>query len=469
MIRLFALFSLLPLLLAMRVGGFVHDGSAEILIPNVVRFWVNLSIPATRIVSSTLTITPRGQRPISVIVDVEGASLFYGEPQARLRYDWPLPAANLPPLFSQVDYQWSFVASDGSIGTLRDSFVFSDTRVEWVQSLDEQGHFNLTAARPLAALIEPLRRVHALLEANTGRSLPYNLMLYDQPSGCGFTGLLNQVASSSVCLSLFAGYQVLELSSDAGAEAAFVDELVRAAYAPLWSGSAVPAWFSAGLAQFYAPTPKIALLPPVQAASRSGTLYSLRDLSEPESAALWRAQSFGMVLYIADTITPQGLFDLARAADFDAAYQAAMGAPQSALIPAWRQWIFTRAAASVYGITPYQPPTLTPTATLTPSQTASPTPTPTLTPSVTPTLTLTPRGVRTYVPPPTITPPLTHTAPPPPTVTPRPPGSLPTITATPTALQITAAQPAFQAGVGTFLVLLLLLLIFLTIRLGNRR
>lgn len=465
MIRLAAL---LPLLLALHVSGFVRDGSVDIAFPEAVRFAVNLTIPATQVTSAALTISPEGQPPITVMVDVVGASVYYGEPEARLIYVWPLTADQPLPLFGSVAYQWTFTAADGSSGTLTDSFVFNDTRFEWLRSTDPQGQFDITIPRALSALVEPLRRVHALLEKNTGRSLPYNLMLYDQPSGCGYASLTDQVSGSDVCRAFLAGYQVLERPTSVGAEDYFVGELVRAAYAPLWEGKNVPAWFVDGLAQFYAPSPKNALLLPAQAAARGGTLYSLRALMEPNSAALWRAQSFGMVLYIANALTPQGLFDLARADDFDAAYQSALGVPLSTLIPAWQQWIFTRAAESVYGITPYQPPTVVPSPTVTPSATPSPTLTPSLTPSRTPTLTLTPRGVRTYEPPPTLTPSATAT-PLPPTVTPRPPGSLPTASATPTALQVTVAQPAFQAGIGTFLVLLLLLLVYLTVRLGNRR
>ncbi len=461
---------LLPLLLTIHVAGFVRDGAVEINFPQSIRFSVNLTIPATRITSATLTLIPQGGSAIAVPVYVGAASIVYGEPQARLIYTWPIPADAQLPLFGKVDYVWTFTTFDGSRGTLSDSFVFSDPRFEWVRSPDATGHFSVTAPRSLSLLIEPLRQLHALLEKNTGRTLTYNLILYDQPSGCGYSDLTSQVASSSGCLSLFSGYQVLERPPGVNAETFFVSALVRDAYAPLWVGKDVPAWFVAGLGQFYAPTPKNALQPPAQAAARTNTLFSLSDMRVAQSSSLWQAQSFGMILYIADTITLRGLFDLAHvdADSFAAAYQSAMGTPITALIPAWKQWLFTAAAASGYGITPYQPPTPTPTPTLTPSPTFTATSTPSLTPSLTPTPTLTPLGIRTYVPPPTVTRGPTDT-PPPPSITPRPPGSLPTLTATPTALQVTVAQPAFQAGVGTFFVLLLLLVLFLLVRMGNKR
>ncbi len=278
---------------------------------------------------------------------------------------------------------------------------------------------------------------------------------------------------------MLAGYHLLVVPPDMSAEDYVVGALVREAYAPLWEGKAPPEWFVDGLAEFYAPSPKNVLLPPVQQAARDGTLLSLSEMetAQAQPSALWRAQSFGMILYIADTIGFPGLFDLARvdAGDFDAAYGQAMPISPDALIPAWQQWIFSRNAEAVYGLTPYQPPTPTPSVTPTPSDTPLPSATPTasptltLTPSTTPTPSNTPRGyVGTYTPPPTVTPSPTDT-PAPATITPLPPGSLPTITPTPTPLEAAVAQPTVQAGAITFLVLLLGLLVFLFIRLGNRR
>lgn len=463
------LIALLPLLLTFRVTGFVQRGAVEIDFLYAIHFMVNLSIPPGDVASAELTITPDGSSPVVIPVDVSTIIPVNDGKESYLRYDWPTEADTPLKLFGKVDYVWSFTASDGSTGTMSDSFVYQDPRAEWVRSLDATGDFSVTAARPLASLTQPLRQVHALLGQNTGRTLHYNLMLYDQPSGCGFTSL-RQVASSSVCLSLYSGYQVLERPVGRNAEEFVVGALVRDAYTPLWIGKEVPAWFVSGLAQFYAPTPKNALLPPVQAASRTNTLLNLNEMRAEQDSVLWRAQSYGMVLYIANQIGAQGLFDLARvdADSFGASYEAAVGTPLSALIPAWRQWIFTRDAESVYGITPYQPPTSTPSPTLTFTPTYTLTPLPTLTPTDTSTPTRTPLGVRTYVPPPTVTPAPTDT-PPPPTVTPRAPGSLPTVTPPPTALQETMAQPAFQAGAGTFLVLVLLLLLFLLVRLGKRQ
>jgi hypothetical protein len=341
-------------------------------------------------------------------------------------------------------------------------------------------HFSVSAPRTLNALVDALPTVHALLEANTGRSLEAHLLIYPFDPGCtpgdnpdtriarGQSGA-TVLCDAGIAEAVLAGYELLFLQPDITPEDLAVSTLVRAAYAPLWDGKGVPFWFADGLAQFYAPTPKNAFLPPVQQAARDNRLLSLAEMNAEAQATLWRAQSLGMILYIADKIGYRGLYDLARVdADFSSAYEDALGTPLSSLLPAWQQWIFSRNAELVYGITPYSPPTPTPTDTPIPSPTPTVSPTASMTPTPTPAPTHTPRGVRTFVPAPTVTPSTTPT-PLPPTITPRPPGSLPTITPTPTALQIAVAQPGVQAGVVAFLIVLLGLLVFLFIRLGNRR
>ncbi len=475
--------NLLTALLLLAVSGFVRDGSVEIIFPQAIRFSVNLTIPATEITGATLTITPDGGVPILLNVDVEQASLSYGEPEARLVYTWRIPADNPPPLFGAISYEWAFTAADGSSGSLDDSFTFSDPRFDWQRSLDPQGHFNVTAPRAMAPLLDALPQVRSLLEQNTGTQIDDNLLIYPMAPGCtpspdddtqqiavGADGE-SVTCDAGITDAALAGYHLLVIPSDTTAEAYTVAALARQAYAPLWEGKDVPAWFSEGLAQFYAPTPKNALQPPAEQAARAGTLLSLADMGAAQDSTLWRAQSFGVILYIANQIGAAGLFDLARvdAPDFDAAYQQAMTVPLSGLIAAWQQWLFTRSADADYGITPYQPPTVTPTVTPTASDTPTVTPTATDTPTVTPTASTTPRGYRgTYAPPPTVTPSETHT-PRPPTVTPRPPGSLLTVTPTPTPLQTAITQPGVQAGAATFLLLVLALLVFLLFRLGNRR
>lgn len=470
--------SVVALFVALSAAGFVRDGAAEIVFPQAVRFPLDVGIPTAEIDSAELTLTWDDHDPVVITVDAAqvGRDTEMG---AALEYVWRIPVDEPPPLFAEIDYRWSLTASDGSTGTFEDTLTFSDPRVDWVRL--DAGDLHVAAPRAQSVLVESLRQVSALLERNTGRPLAAKLLIYPFNPDCtpgnnpderiarAQSGFI-VTCDAGITDAVLAGYQLLLLDSSAAAESLVVGALVRDAYAPLWQGGAVPDWFVDGLAQFYTPTPTNALLPVVRQASRDRTLLSLDDMQSEQPTDLWHAQSLGMILYIADRIGFQGVFDLARVAadDFESAYAAALGEPLSALLPAWQQWLFTRAAESVYGMTPYQPPT--PTATFTPTATGTPTASLTPTASATATLTITPtlRGVRTVTPPPTRRPSDTPTALPP-TVTPRPPGSLPTVTPTPTALEVAVSQPVVQAGAGVFLLLLLGLLLFLYIRLGNRQ
>ncbi len=473
----------LPLFLLANVGGFVRDGAAEIIFPAAIRFTVNLTIPASEVASATLTLTPEGGDPLVIPVDLASAILNPDAATADLAYLWTIPVDDLPPLFGQIEYSWSLTSTDGSTGTLDDLLVYADPHADWVRTVDPTGRFSLTAPRSMELDPASLRQVYDLLRRNTGSSRTYNLLLDDTPAYCtqrddGTSYVSGEQSgvivdcSDGIEAAVFAGYDRLIVPAGAGAEAFAVATLVDAAYAPLWQDKSVPAWFVAGLEQFYDPANKYALLLPVQQAARQRTLYSLPALEPSSSDTLGQAQSYAQVLYVVDQVGVSGLIDLARinASDFATAYEQAVGQPISALVPAISQWIFTRAAEAAFGVTPYQSPTDIPTAT----RTSPPTPFPTitLTPSPAPTLTftpsVTPRGIRTYVAPPTVTPSTTATALPP-TLTPRPPGSLPTPTPIPSALQVAVSQPGVQAGLVTFLLLLLALLLFLYIRLGNRR
>ncbi len=471
----------LPLFLLASVGGFVRDGTAEIIFPAAIRFTVDLTIPANEIASATLTLTPEGRGPLVIPVDLDSAVLNPDAPEARLVYLWTIPVDDPPPLFGQIDYLWSLTSTDGSTGMLSDSLVFADPQADWARTVDPTGRFSLTAPRALALDPMSLRRVYDLLRQNTGSSRSYNLLIGNTPSYCSLrddgtrfvrgeqSGVIVDCADG-IEDAVFAGYERMVVPAGADGETFVIDKLVDAAYAPLWRGKSVPAWFVAGLEQFYDPAEKNALLLPVQQAARQRTLYSQAALESPRDDALWQAQSYALVLYVVDQIGVSGLVDLSivAAGDFAAAFEQVVGQPISALFPAISQWIFTRAAEFAFGVTPYQPPTAIPTATRTPPPTRFPTGTLPPTPTITLSPTLTPRGIRTYVAPPTVTPSPTVT-PLPPTLTPRPPGSLPTPTPIPSALQVAVSQPGVQAGLVTFLLLLLALLVFLFIRLGNRR
>ncbi len=306
--------------------------------------------------------------------------------------------------------------------------------------------------------------VYTLMQSHTGRQPVINLVIRENGllPGCEIDAEGNAVVlveetpePCSADLVELAGYDVIEPTANESLEHTVSLTLLERFYPT----ERFPVWFASGLADFYAPSPQVDRLSRVRDAARSSRLYTMVGLESLSGDPLWQSQSYGMILYILDRIGVEGLFALAgETGDFREAYQRRLGEPLSALLPNWQNWIFTRAAEAAYGITPYQPITLTPTPSNTPTLTATFTPTPTdfavLNSTSTP-----PRA-------PTVTPSRTLTAYPP-TVTPRSPGS-PLIAPT----QVPLPPQTFslpQINIVAVLIVLLVILILVYIVLSYRR
>lgn len=471
-----------------QIEGFIAVVETELIFPQAIRFYIQIDAALVELESVVLILEREGAPPERIPIDFE-TDVLIPEPDTDIEILWPIPADDPPPLFSDIRYTWEVRAESGETAQYVDTIHFLDDRVTWTRVEDPY----LTLALPLRTiealpLVVLLNPVYDLLAANTGREPRYRLLVYDElvPPGCtleedtdqpiavGQRSGLTLPCEMEQALAIYeaSDYTVLRQPSGISPAAFLTDYLMRDFYAPLWRGGEVPAWFAYGLAQFYNPARTADLLTPAQLAARGTGVFNLSNLNTPptapEALTLWQAQSYGMVLYIAELAGLQGLYDLAAALgeseSFEAAYEEIIGQPLSALIPGWSGWLFSQEAVRAYALNPYGPatPLPSPTATFTASRT--PTPTETLTPSVTPSVT----GFLSPTPLPTLTPTMTFT-PAPPSVTPRPPGSLPTLTPIPTpTLTETLTQPEVQGGVLIALLVVLVVLVFVFIRLGRR-
>ncbi|MBE2270234.1 MAG: hypothetical protein IAE80_18490 [Anaerolinea sp.] len=252
------------------------------------------------------------------------------------------------------------------------------------------------------------------------------------------------------------------------AQAETVSRLTQALFERFYATGRMPAWFVSGMVDFFTPSntlDRLSLTRDLVRASRTLPAERLEaGLEAPPDtrfAALpdsdlynSRLQAYGMILFIIDRIGVDGLLGLASdGGDFDAAYEAHVGELLTALVPNWENWIFTRAAETAYGVTPYQAPTVAPTA----SNTATATSVPTLTPSPAPTFTATEVVTLTPSRAPTRTASWTP-SPFPATRTPRPPGS-PLIVAT----EVPVPAPPFQLPRFNIVVVLIIILVILVI------
>jgi len=467
--------------------GFAIDGSGEVIFPEAIRFTIVLSRPVSEIEAISLTIDTQNRAPFTPTFELEEI-IQNAEPEAFLAYTWVLPENEIPPLFSNVTFAWDVEATDGVTAHVEGVVEFTDQRVVWINHEPIPDRLIIQASRDVPSrLIQNVRTFYELLSANTEQTPEIRLMLYDSAvaPGCIIQRLADgtediiargpYTGASVFCRPgfeelVYSDYAVFQRAPGSEVETAIADYMADKFYQTLWNGNEVPAWFESGLRTFYTPELKTELLPIVQTLARNNRLFSLDAMNsdppdDPQRRNEWQAQSYGMVLYIAELVGVQGLFEMAAALgdseSFSEVYSEMTGEALQALIPAWEGWIFTDRAELVYGITPYQPPTATYTATHT--ATSTPLPTETLTPSQTLTPSVT--GTLSSTPPPTVTPSRTRT-PEPPTVTPRPPQRTPT----PAPLNPVNAlsNPNVQAGVIIVLLIIIGILMYAYIRLGRR-
>lgn len=473
--------------------GFIFNWETEIIYPMGVRFWVMWSRPPEGLRGVTLTVEVDGYEPETIEVDWD-EPISSGPSHVELAYVWAAPDNAALRLFSdeEITFEWNAVDDAGLTGRVRDVVMFRDQRVNWVQNDDPLGRINLTVSADGPSPRQIRQNVllpYNLMSANVGAVPQFNILLYPadtDPSGCTIiqdekTGgeVLAAVGpvsgdwlpcdpQRSAAIIAASGLEVVQTGSSGGAQAALVRFLTERFYEPFWGEADVPDWFLNGLAWFYQPASKTMLMLSVRDAARVERLLPLEQMAAAQNETLWNAQSFAMVLYIADQIGVDGLFELASAVrsaeSFTAAYAAATGQPLSALLPNLRQWVFTREADSAFNYTPYQPETPTPLPSLT--NTPFP-PTATDTPPPTATMTVTPSVTGVLSPTPSRTPTATVTlTPAPPTVTPRPAGSLFTPTPVPVNL---LENPVNRVGVISVLLMVLAIIILVYWLISRRR
>ncbi len=455
------------------IPEFVYAHSVELGFPEAIAFKIVLDRPIDMLASVVLTVDPPNSEPVDFVLTPLRDVI--SPPDARyteLLYVWNVPHDNPPPVFGNILYRWQVVTTRDEVANFVDTVYFTDPRTEWRFDTDPDGVLDLALPQgaPEPSTIRNLvRDIYALMSENTGQTMRFNLILFNEELLPGCTIFNGQPVVLGVSFGEGAripcdldfgraiyersGYEIVEYNTKrqrTSIQKNIARHMFEHLYASLLQNEAVPAWFIEGLFQFYLPDYKFDRVQIIQQAARTNLLF---DLTQPAPAPtddrfdLWYAQSYGLVLFMADQIGVSSLFDFANslssADDFASAYESAVGTPLSALLPAFETWIFTDEALYTFGFTPYMPDTPTPTQTRTPTPfPPTDTPFPTSTPTFTPSPTVT--GFHTATPLPTLTPsntPRPATA----TNTPRPPDSLRTPTLPPAVPEVQAESPVSPA------------------------
>jgi hypothetical protein len=475
--------------IAVTTEGIVFSSNVQVIFPQAVRFTTIILRKPDEITRLALTIEQDERAAETFEVNLDTA-LLQAEPNPEFEFLWEIDPANPPALFSEINYRWQVQSQFNEDSAATGIFQWTDSRVLWesYQTPDERLTLAMPRGQGLASLAPQMAQVATQLETVTRQSLNARMVFYNErldANGqcldeandaatatpvpfaerivlCEDEALLRQTIENG-------SYALLRNSAPIPRVAADVISayMVELAYAPLWANANVPAWFREGWAILFSPAAKDLLYAPATNAAQANQLIPIDRLqqvpTDATSYALWRAQSYAMVLYMVDQVGLSQAYTMARElgnANFEQAYEQASGQSLNSLLPALRNWLITADARRAFGLTIYQDATATlaPSATFTPFP-ATRTPRPTITPSPLPgTLTATPTLTRT----PTRIPPSAT-----PTVTPRPASSL--FTATPVPAQNTPLiAPTTRTGVLALLVIIIAILLIIYTRVGKR-
>lgn len=431
--------------------GHIVGNHAEIVFPAVIRFYVSVDVQLDQIQTVSLTIHQISGLDVTLAVNPNQHLAKIWDDSIDLVYDWNITGNPGPIPFEPLNYLWQ-IEIDDEISIAADEILFEDAvRGTW----DSSGEPPLTLYwhNPnLAggAIRNDVLAAYGLISRQAARSPLFRYVIYDpRVSLCETEQIPDSEETRSVVfaddetafpcdveqyIQVYANGSMTFLQRPDTGYAQLQDFLVQRmvddTYTQLWGDVSVPDWFLTGLSSLYQLRPTYAALQTVRTAARSDSLIPLSAMADRPAndttfqyRVLWEAQSYMVVLFLADRYGANAPFDLARElreGGFDSAFQALIG---DEFWNEWNRWLFSEAADKAISWTPYQPNTPTPTAT----PTITPVP-PTLTPSAT--RTETPTATSTYLgdqlPTPVVAVQASVTAARSPTNTPLPPGSLPT-------------------------------------------
>lgn len=405
----------------------LYKWSADIYFPQEIEFTLTALRRESAIASLELLVSYRGSDLLPIVIDP--LTLTETDIGGVFRYIWTIPSVNPPRLFSPIRYEWTITNTNGATFQITESIEFVDHRVDWVKGNDLQSQVNLFHGNnqlDVNQVRQGIRATYNLLFAEADEKPLLTLLVYPDsvPIGCNiddegqpFVTVRRPEGREPIACDMSLANRIYELDDYIVVQQTNADTLqqtiisllVEYRYVRQWGEVSVPSWFLYGLQQFYDPRPKNSALQIAQLASRSGdvlTLDELNNLPDEDNREIWQAQSTGLILYLADSLGVQGLYDFADAIaqyeTFDEAYSEEVEQPLEVLILLWQDWLFGSFTQRIYAFNPYiADNTPTPTATNTPTNT----PTVTFTPSKTPNVTRTLRPSVTPIPPtPTITP-----------------------------------------------------------------
>ncbi len=448
LVLLFVGVSATPVGFAQEGSDIVIDHSAEVVFPAVVQFHITLRLELDSISSVSLDIV-QGDRTLRSGAVVVDDSVFSTAPYTQLQVDWAIPLADTPALFEPLAYRWILVDSEGGQAEVEGEIGFEPSGASWRHGGGPpltlsvyESTVNIASAQRAVMQAYDLMAVHTGLDPEIKWAIFPRGFTFCVQSTAGDESFVAAASGDTYACEedsardVFAanGYRVL-IHQNPGLlpfQNELVADLFEVFYSDYWSGLRVPEWFRSGLKQLYYLAPDPLALRTMQEAVRLEQLFDSPELdstpTEPDALEIWEKQAYTMLLYLADSIGVEVLFDLAAAlpdSNFATLLEETIAGQEDYLLVSWERWLFTEEAESAVTWTVYAPATATPY----PTQTASsvppsdtPVPVASSMPLPSETAVATSRVANAPTPLPTYTP--FSTLPPLPSNTPRPPGSL---------------------------------------------
>jgi len=386
----------------------------QIYFPTALQVDVTLATRTETVTSGSLTLfqTSGYQQVIEfdVEADVNTETIDTVAYTKQIIFDDPNDA---PAPFEPINYRIDFITDTARTERVGE-VLFQPNRGVWQQRDATPFIFYWhNPALGIPTILDNLTPVYDLLQQHTARTPQYKFVLYDNDfmmcdtittaseDGASIEQLIyspnlpDVPCSKAAMTAYFETFGIAliqpEESGFAPLENALIDFVVQDFYAPLWNDTA-PEWFMIGLGQFYRQSDHLRNLVLAQTANQQRQLlpYESLKLSPIESQEiLWKAQSYLLLSYLADTFGAEMPFIIARSISQDTDFAAALTRhtelTEDMLYRGWVVWLQTPEAEKAVSWNPYLPDTPTPTTT--PSDTPVP-PTPTIT--NTPTVTITP-------------------------------------------------------------------------------
>jgi hypothetical protein len=346
-------------------AGVIVRHGYELIFPVELEFSLIVSVPPSDIQSGEVILSQdsgfQQTIPLNLDTDINLANADSLEIRKAIRFE----LNNAPRPFERLDYEWRLNSVRGT-DNLERWLLFQPDDVEWqhtpADALRMYWHDDNLAANILREELQP---AIDQIASHTGTSPSLDFAIYspdfeicvpdeEDESTLVYPGHPQYSCSLDDLRDYYGNHGIAFIQPpDSGFDTLqneMIEVMVIQAYAPGWVGRGVPVWFAEGLAQLYRQNINVGAVEIARSAEAQDMLLPpsrlenlLPDDADAFDQRLWDAQSYTLLLYLADTFGEDAPIDLAtafpEAESFDVALQNITGMTLAENFRLWRQWL----------------------------------------------------------------------------------------------------------------------------------